>query len=42
MLADDRLRGADVTILNPVLDPDGRYAARAVELLKKASVENRE
>ena len=42
VLADDRLRGADVTILNPVLDPDGRYAARAVELLKKASVENRE
>jgi arginase len=36
-LADPALLGADVTILNPTMDPDGRYAARAVELLRDAS-----
>ena len=28
--------GADVTILNPVLDPEGRSSARAVQLLADA------
>jgi arginase len=37
VLAHERLLGADVTILNPVLDPDGRHAARTVELLRDAS-----
>ena len=37
VLADPALLGADVTILNPTMDPDGRYAARAVELLRDAS-----
>jgi arginase len=41
-LADPALLGADVTILNPTMDPDGRYAARAVELLREACAENRE
>ena len=36
VFADERLLGADVTILNPVLDPDGRYSARTVELLRAA------
>ena len=41
-LADPALLGVDVTILNPSMDPDGRYAARAVELLRSACAENRE
>jgi len=36
VLADDRLLGADVTILNPTLDPEGRYSARTVRLLSDA------
>jgi arginase len=36
VLAHERLLGADVAILNPVLDTDGRYAARTVELLRAA------
>jgi arginase len=36
VLAHKGLLGADVTILNPVLDPDGRYAARTVDLLRDA------
>jgi arginase len=42
LLADPALLGADVTILNPTMDPDGRYAARAVELLRDASAYYRE
>jgi arginase len=41
-LADPALLGADVTILNPTMDPDGRYAARAVQLLRSALAENGE
>ncbi len=36
VLADPGLLGADVTILNPTMDPDGRYSARAVQLLHDA------
>jgi arginase len=33
LAASPALLGADVTILNPTLDPDGRYAQRAADLL---------
>jgi arginase len=36
VLADDRLLGADVTILNPTLDPDGSASTRTVRLLADA------
>ena len=36
VLADERLLGADITILNPALDPGNRYGARAVRLLTDA------